>query len=82
MNRTRNCYFLNESFIKRKIYQDLLKWKNDSNGKTTLLVEGARRVEKSYIVEEFAKENYMLDNHLLFLMRFNFVLDLEVLLNT
>ena len=45
--------------MKRKIYQDLLNWKNDSNGKTALLVEGARRVGKSYIVEEFAKENYL-----------------------
>ena len=44
--------------MKRKIYKDLLKWKNESNGKTALLIEGARRVGKSYIAEEFAKENY------------------------
>ncbi len=44
--------------MKRKIYDDLLKWKNESNGKTALLIEGARRVGKSYIVEKFAKENY------------------------
>ncbi len=44
--------------MKRKIYNDLLNWKNNSNGKTALLVEGARRVGKSYIVEKFAKENY------------------------
>ena len=43
--------------MKRKIYNDILKWK-ENNGKTALLVEGARRVGKSYIVEEFAKENY------------------------
>ncbi len=44
--------------MKRKIYNDILKWKEESQGKTALLVEGARRVGKSYIVEEFAKENY------------------------
>ena len=44
--------------MKRKVYNDLLKWKEESQGKTALLVEGARRVGKSYIVEEFAKENY------------------------
>ena len=44
--------------MKRKVYNDILKWKNENNGKTALLIEGARRVGKSYIVEEFAKENY------------------------
>lgn len=44
--------------MKRKIYNEILKWKNESNGKTALLIEGARRVGKSYIVEKFAKENY------------------------
>ena len=44
--------------MKRKIYNDILKWKNESNGSTALLIEGTRRVGKSYIVEEFAKENY------------------------
>ena len=44
--------------MKRKIYNDILNWKNQSNGKTALLIEGARRVGKSYIVEKFAKENY------------------------
>lgn len=44
--------------MKRKIYNDILKWKQESQGRTALLVEGARRVGKSYIVEEFAKENY------------------------
>ena len=44
--------------MKRKIYNDILKWKTESNGKTALLIEGARRVGKSYIVEEFAKDNY------------------------
>ena len=44
--------------MKRKIYNKLLKWKEESDGKTALLIEGARRVGKSYIAEEFAKENY------------------------
>ncbi len=44
--------------MKRKIYNDILKWKNENNGKTALLIEGARRVGKSYIAEKFAKENY------------------------
>ena len=44
--------------MKRKIYDKILKWKNENNGKTALLIKGARRVGKSYIVEKFAKENY------------------------
>lgn len=44
--------------FKRKIYDDLLKWKRESSGKTALLVEGARRVGKSTVVEEFAKSEY------------------------
>ncbi|MEE0634417.1 MAG: AAA family ATPase [Bacilli bacterium] len=44
--------------MKRKIYNKLVEWKNTSNGKTALLIDGARRVGKSYIVEEFAKDNY------------------------
>lgn len=44
--------------FKRKIYNKLLKWKNESKGETAMLVEGARRIGKSTIVEEFAKENY------------------------
>lgn len=41
----------------RKIYDKLLEWKN-STTKSALLIDGARRVGKSYIVEEFAKNNY------------------------
>ena len=39
--------------MKRKIYQQLLDWKGKRNGEVALLVEGARRIGKSYIVEEF-----------------------------
>lgn len=44
--------------MKRKLYEKLEEWKKISNGKTALLIDGARRVGKSYIVEEFAKKNY------------------------
>lgn len=44
--------------MKRKIYADLVRWKNESQGKTALLMDGARRVGKSYIAEEFAKREY------------------------
>lgn len=44
--------------MKRKIYAGLLNWKNRDNGKSCLLVQGARRVGKSYIVEAFAKAEY------------------------
>lgn len=44
--------------MKRKIYNDLLKWKKDWAGKTAILVDGARRIGKSYIVEEFARNEY------------------------
>lgn len=43
--------------FKRKIYNKLLEWKKQ-NGRTSLLIEGARRVGKSTIVQEFAKNEY------------------------
>ncbi len=44
--------------FKRKIYSKLQEWKKNSDGKTALLIEGARRVGKSTVVEEFAKNEY------------------------
>ena len=44
--------------FKRKIYDKLLEWKTESDGRTALLIEGARRVGKSTVVEEFAKNEY------------------------
>ena len=44
--------------MKRKIYDKLLQWKREKNGKTALMIEGARRVGKSYIALEFAKNEY------------------------
>lgn len=44
--------------FKRKIYSKMLEWKHESNGRTALLIEGARRIGKSTVVEEFAKNEY------------------------
>ena len=44
--------------LKRKIYNDLIAWKNSSNGSTAMMIDGARRVGKSFIAEEFAKLEY------------------------
>ncbi|WP_350454244.1 ATP-binding protein [Slackia heliotrinireducens] len=44
--------------FRRKVYDDLVKWKHSSQGRTALLIEGARRVGKSTVVEEFAKNEY------------------------
>lgn len=44
--------------MKRKIYDKLLQWKRESRGEVALLIEGARRIGKSFIVEEFAKKEY------------------------
>ncbi len=48
--------------MKRKIYEKLLQWKGQDASKYALMIDGARRVGKSYIVEEFAKAEY--DAHL------------------
>ncbi len=44
--------------MKRKIYAQLLAWKENDARRTALLLDGARRVGKSFIVEEFAKREY------------------------
>lgn len=44
--------------LKRKIYNKLVEWKKQSNGSTAILIDGARRVGKSYIAKEFAKNEY------------------------
>lgn len=44
--------------FKRKIYNKLLDWKQSASGSKALLIEGARRIGKSTIVEEFAKQEY------------------------
>lgn len=44
--------------MRRKIYRQLLEWKEKDNGSCALLLDGARRVGKSYIAEEFGKNEY------------------------
>ena len=44
--------------MKRKIYDRLLEWKKNEAPKAALLIDGARRVGKSWIAEEFAKREY------------------------
>lgn len=44
--------------FKRKIYSKILEWKQESDGRTALLIEGARRIGKSTVVEEFARNEY------------------------
>lgn len=44
--------------LKRKIYDALVEWKKVSNGSTAVMIDGARRVGKSYVAEEFAKNEY------------------------
>ena len=44
--------------LKRKIYDDLLTWKKRSNGTTALMIDGARRVGKSFLCEQFAENEY------------------------
>ncbi len=44
--------------MKRKIYNEFLQWKREEKGKNALLIDGARRVGKSYIAEKFAKAEY------------------------
>lgn len=45
-------------YFKRKIYDRLVSWKKESEGKSAILIEGARRVGKSTTAEEFAKNEY------------------------
>lgn len=47
-----------ERIFKRKLYDRLLEWKQNQNGRTAILIEGARRVGKSTLVEQFAKNEY------------------------
>ncbi len=49
---------MEQRIFKRKIYDKILKWKEENQGRTALLIEGARRVGKSTIVEEFAHKEY------------------------
>ncbi len=50
--------YMEKDRMRRKITDKLAAWKRDGAGKTALLIDGARRVGKSYIAEEFAKAEY------------------------
>ena len=52
-----------ERIFKRKIYERMLEWKKNQHGTTALLIRGARRVGKSTVVEQFAKNEY--ENYLI-----------------
>ena len=49
---------MGKAVFKRKIYDRIRQWKQESNGESALLIQGARRIGKSYIVEQFAKQEY------------------------
>ncbi len=44
--------------FKRKMYDRMLRWKHESDGRTAFMIQGARRIGKSIIAEEFAKNEY------------------------
>lgn len=46
------------TMFRRKIYDKLTEWKRESDGKTAVLIEGARRIGKSTVAEEFGKNEY------------------------
>ena len=54
----KKCEYVRGNMFKRKIYDKMLEWKENSDGKTALLIEGARRIGKSTVAEEFAKKEY------------------------
>ncbi|NSX29996.1 ATP-binding protein [Gardnerella vaginalis] len=58
LNQSASSTTYTERKFPRKIYSHMLNWKNSSNGKTALLIEGPRRVGKSTIVKEFAQNEY------------------------
>ena len=45
-------------YFKRKVYDAMLRWKKERNGATALLIQGARRIGKSTIAEQFAQREY------------------------
>lgn len=55
-----NLYVMTEDKVlfKRKVYDRMLKWKSERNGTTALLIQGARRIGKSTLAVEFARNEY------------------------
>lgn len=58
MYKIQNKMEYNKKYFKRKIYDTMLKWKTERNGDTALMIQGARRIGKSTVAEEFAKREY------------------------
>ena len=44
--------------FRRKVYDRMLEWRSERDGSTALLIQGARRIGKSTLAEEFAKKEY------------------------
>ena len=44
--------------MRRKVYEKLLEWKRLDHGTSAVLINGARRVGKSFIAEAFARNEY------------------------
>lgn len=44
--------------FERKIYHKIKEWKEESDGRSALLIEGAHRIGKSTVVEAFAQNEY------------------------
>ena len=49
---------MEERIFERKIYAEMLEWKQQNDGHSALMIEGARRIGKSTIVEQFAQKEY------------------------
>ena len=49
---------MDKPVFRRKIYDEILEWKENRSDKYALLIKGARRVGKSTIAEEFAKKEF------------------------
>ena len=58
--RQKICLEMEEKAIifKRKMYERMLRWKTERNGSSALLIQGARRIGKSTLAEEFARNEY------------------------
>ena len=54
-----NYLVVEKRVFKRKIYNKMLQWKQESYGRSALMIQGARRIGKSTIAEEFAKNEYV-----------------------
>ena len=51
---------LGTMLFKRKIYAQMLDWKEKSAGSTALMIEGPRRVGKTTVVQEFASNRWLI----------------------